>query len=279
MKSFKMKALAVATLGLGGLVMVGSAFAACPDPTANSNQGYATPNGPWSGETVSGASIASTTGLNGTSCAMSVALNSSPSSIAKAFVTDQSPNNEQRYRARFYVDLSQIASSLQAGDSIRLLNANATTGPSGVSTVELTVLLVGGSSGAAFRFQVADPGQASFYKTLTVNAKNATGVNRVEFDYNTYPGGTQQSACTASSTNGSFCAWVSDGSTAATEASPDTTYNLIANAYGTSGNTWSGVKFTNFGIFASNVGFRTHAATKSVILDEFDSRRQTFINN
>ena len=47
MKSFQMKALALAMLGLGGLVMAGSALAVCPDPTAFSNKGYATPNGPW----------------------------------------------------------------------------------------------------------------------------------------------------------------------------------------------------------------------------------------
>lgn len=274
MKSFTMKALAVAVLGLAGMGVASAAT--CPDPAANGNQGYAAPNGAWSGETVSGATIASTTGLNGTACAMSVALNASPSSIAKAFVTDNSPNNEPRYRARFYVDLSAIASSLQAGDTIRLLNANATTGPAGISTAEVTILLVGGSSGAAFRFQVADPGQASSFKTVTVPAKNPTGVNRVEFDYNTTA---TQSACTTGSTHGSFCAWVSSGSTAAVEGTPDSAYNLLANAFGSSGNTWSGVKFTNFGIFAGNASFRSHAASKAVVLDEFDSRRQTFINN
>lgn len=275
MKSFQMKALALATLGLGGLVMAGSAFAACPDPTAFSNQGYATPNGPWSAETVSNATIASTTGLAGTTCAMSVSINSAAPSNAKALVMDSSPNNEPRYRARFYVDLTNIASSLVAGDAVRLLNANANTGPAGVSTAEVTVLLIGGSSGAAFRFQVADPGQASFFKTVTVNAANPTGVNRVEFDYNT---GTS-STCAPGNTLGSFCAWVSDGTTAAAEGTPSASYNLLASAFGNSGNTWSGVKFTNLGMFSSNAGFRSHAEGKAVTLDEFDSRRQTFINN
>ncbi len=58
MKSFKMKALSLAVLGLAGFGMAGAAFGqtvtvgsnTCPDPTYKSNQGYATPNGPWAAE-------------------------------------------------------------------------------------------------------------------------------------------------------------------------------------------------------------------------------------
>jgi hypothetical protein len=278
MNSFKMKALAVAVVGLAGLGMMGSAFGqSCPDPTANSNQGYATPNGPWSAETVSSATIVAVTpGLDGTNCAMGVALTASPSTIAKSLVTDNSPQNEPRYRVRFYVDLTHVATSgLAAGNAIRLLNANSTSGPAGISTAEVTLILVGPASGPSFRFQVADSGLSpSFFKTINVIAPTPAGVNRIEFDYNTGTG----SACAPSNTAGSFCTWVTDGGAATgSDSAPSTTYNLVANSFGTTGNTWSGVKATNFGIFGSNSGYRTNAATTAITLDEFDSRRQTFI--
>jgi hypothetical protein len=282
MKSFKMNALALAVFGLCGLAFAGSAFALCPDPTANGNTGYTTASGgAWhGGETVSSATIASTTGLNGTTCGMKVALTATPASNGKALVTDDSPNNEQRYRVRFYVDLSHLTTT-NTGGSIRLLNANSVSGPPGASTSVVTVLLGGTKTAPFFRFLVADPGQASLFKAITVNAPTPTGVNRVEFDYNTGTG----SLCAPGNAHGSFCVWVTDGA-AATGA--DSTpvgapaYPLLANAFGTGApaNNWTGVKLTNFGIFTSNANYRTGAGaapSQSIVLDEFDSRRSTMI--
>lgn len=289
MKSFKMKALALATLGLGGLVMAGSAFAqtTCPDPTANTNQGYATPNGPWSGEFVTNSTIASgTPGLAGTNCKMVVAFTPSSGTVlgnSTSFVQDQSPNNEQRYRARFYVDLSGLTSQFSqagaTGEQLLLMSAGANLAPSGRSSSVVRVVLVGGSP-LAFRFIVADAGAGGQIKAITVPVPTPAGVNRVEFDYNTYPGATQQSACETSSTNGSFCAWVTDGATASTEPSPTSKYNLVGNSFDPNGVTgWSGVKFANLGIFSPNNTFQLDSNTNSSIFafDEFDSRRQTFI--
>lgn len=289
MKSFQMKALALATLGLGGLVMAdGTMAATCPDPTANTNQGYATPNGPWSAEVVTNATIASgSPGLASTNCKMVVAF-SGPVPIPGnniSAVQDQSPNNEQRYRARFYVDLSGLSGSFSDGSQqVRLFNALANQSPTGSSPAEVTVFLIGGSGGSpiAFRFTVADGGLnggTGGFKNITVVAPSPAGVNRIEFDYNAYPGSTQQSACESGSANGSFCAWVTDGSTASTETSPTAKYNLSGNSYDPNGNTgWSGVKIANLGIFSPSPGLQTSsAATQSIAFDEFDSRRQTFI--
>jgi hypothetical protein len=74
--------------------------------------------------------------------------------------------------------------------------------------------------------------------------------------------------------------WVTDGAAATgSDATPvgAPAYNLVADSFGGTGNKWSGVKFTNFGIFASNAGYRSTAPTQPIVLDEFDSRRQTFI--
>ncbi|MDE2085537.1 MAG: hypothetical protein KGI64_11850, partial [Xanthomonadaceae bacterium] len=259
MKSFKMKALALATLGLGGLVMAGGAFAACPDPTAFSNQGYAQPNGPWSGEFVTNSTIASTAGLAGTSCAMKVAFTPSSGTVlgnSTAFVQDQSPNNEQRYRARFYVSFSGLTSAFSTatatGETVLLMSSVANLGPSGRSPSVVRVYLVGGSP-MAIRFLVADSAASNQVKILTAAIPTPGGVNRIEFDYNTYPGATQQSACETGSTNGSFCAWVTDGATASIETAPTVKYNLAGNSFDSNGvSGWTGVKFTNLGIFAPN---------------------------
>lgn len=288
MKSFKMKALALATLGLGGLVMAGSVFAACPDPTANTNQGYATPNGPWSAEVVTNSTIASgSPGLASTNCKMVVGFTPSSGTVlgnSTAFVQDQSPNNEQRYRARFYVDFSGLASAFSTaaatGETVLLMSANANLGPSSRSPAVVRVYLVGGSP-MAVRFVVADSGAPTGqFKNVSAAIPSAAGVNRIEFDYNTYPGATQQSTCETSSTNGSFCAWVTDGATASTESAANVKYNLLANSFDVNGvNGWTGVKFANLGIFGPNNTLQGDATTNSstFAFDEFDSRRQTFI--
>ncbi len=76
MKSFKMKALALATLGLGGLVMAGSAFAACP--TAVTTAGSSTPGGggAWTSQYISSDATFAIggPGLNGTSCSLSLSI-------------------------------------------------------------------------------------------------------------------------------------------------------------------------------------------------------------
>jgi len=284
MKSFKMKALALATLGLGGLVMAGSAFAVCPDPTANSNQGYATPNGPWSGEFVTNSTIASGAGMAGTSCSMVVAFTPSSGVVAgnsTAFVQDQSPNNEQRYRARFYVNFSGLSSQFTTvgGEALLLMSANASTAPAGRSISVVRVYLISGSP-LALRFLVADSSAGGQTKAITVAVPTPAGVNRIEFDYNTYPGATQQSACETGSTNGSFCAWVTDGAAASTETSPTSKYNLLGNSFDPNGVTgWTGVKFANLGIFGPSNTLQIDSTTNgsTFAFDEFDSRRQTFI--
>ncbi len=285
MKSFKMKALALATLGLGGLVMAGSAFAVCPDPTANTNQGYATPNGPWSGEFVTNSTIASgTPGLASTNCKMVVGFSPISGVLpgnATSFVQDQSPNNEQRYRARFYVDFSGLNSAFSTvgGETLLLMSANASTAPAGRNAAVVRVYLISGNP-LALRFLVADSGAGGQIKSLTVAVPTPSGANRIEFDYNTYPGATQQSACESGSTNGSFCAWVTGAAASSTETSPTSKYNLLGNSFDPNGVTgWTGVKFANLGIFGPNNTLQLDSTTNSstFAFDEFDSRRQTFI--
>ncbi len=235
---------------------------------------------------VTNATIQAVAGLDGTNCAMGVAFSGPVPILGNSIsaVQDQSPNNEPRYRVRFYVDLTNLSSQFNSSlQQVRLFNASANLSPAGLSSAEVTVLLVGGAA-PLFRFQVADTGLGGF-KTVTIAAPTPAGVNRIEFDYNTGTG----SACAPSATKGSFCAWVTDGAAASgSDASPVPAaasgtginpYNLAGNSFDASGTTgWSGVKQANLGIFSPSPGLQASAAaTQSLTLDEFDSRRQTFI--
>jgi hypothetical protein len=270
MKSFQMKALALAMLGLGGLLMAGSAAAACPTiPATTSTPGG---GGAWSSQTVNTATFGNAaTGLNGTSCALSVAINPGAFSNARGLVTDNSPQNEARYRARFYLNTQSLTNFVAANQQADIMTVLAGSSPAGVSTTEVEVRLVGGST-IGVTFVVADSGSPNNYQTVGVLVPNTGGNYRVEFDL-------QQGSATGANCNsvtptgGCFRYWVSDAATASADASP-------TGAIAVTNTGWSGAKQANLGLFATNTKFRTGTPNplgQALILDEFDSRRQTFI--
>lgn len=267
MKSFKMKALAVAVLGLAGM---GSAMAACPTIPATT----ATPGGggAWSSQTVTKATVLSATpGLNGTSCALSVALQTGAQSNAKGLVTDNSPQNEARYRARFYINTAQLTNLTAANQQADVMTINAGSSPAGVSTTEVEVKLVGGAT-QGITFSIADSNQSNNYQAVGVQFPNTGGNYRIEFDLQ--QGSSTGANCNSvTPTGGCFRYWVTDAGTATTDAAP-TGAVAVTNAG------WGGAKQANLGLFASNTKYRTATTNplgQPVIVDEFDSRRQTFI--
>ena len=270
MKSFKMKALALATLGLGGLVMAGSAFGACP--TLSTNTGNSTPGGggAWSSQSVGGGGFMDivTPGLNSTSCALSVNIGATPISNVKSYVSDTSPQNESRYRARFYIDKSALTLSV-SNYQTEIFNAFANTAPGTFNTDEIEIYLIGGAT-PAVRFFVADAGKASGFATITQPLpSSASGHYYVEFDLASGAGSSSAVSCTGGSA-GCFRYWVTAEGTASSEASPTGMYS--ANNGG-----WSGIKQANLGLFGTSANFRANNQSKNFAVDEFDSRRQTFI--
>jgi len=258
---FTMKALSLAVLGLAGLGFGANAFAACPSITP------ATPT-PWTSASVtstygslaiSGGSPGQ--GLNGTSCKMDVSIAAGSPANVKALVSDDTPANEARYRARFYVDLTGYTNFNNAGYQHVVFNAFADTAPAGTSTDEVAISLVGSGSNPAVRFLVADAAQPSKFRTITVPLPNPAGVNRIEFDV-------------SQGASGSFKCWVSAGNVATSEGSP-TPAACAAITVNNSG--WSGITFANLGLFSTTSGFRANMAGKILSVDEFDSRRSTFI--
>ena len=256
MKSFQMKALAAAVLGLGGLVMAGSAFAACPTGATTAN------GGAWDSQSATAGTIAVVSGgLDGTSCKLSVNLNSGAQVNAKAFVSNTTgPNNEKRYRARFYLETTGLTGLTAANRQSYVFSAQATTGPSGFGLAQVVGVVAGGTT-PSFSFLVADSTQPSGYQTITVPFPDTSGEYRVEFDL-------------ATGSPGSFRCWVTAAGTATTDASP-TPAACAATSVSNSG--WGGVSRFNLGLASASQQFRSNLAGQILSLDEFDSRRQTFI--
>lgn len=272
MKSFQMKALALAVLGLAG---INSAMAACPTIPATTN----TPGGggAWSTQTVTHAAVGSATpGLNGTSCALSVAISAGAQANAKGLVTDNSPQNEPRYRARFYINTAQLTGFTAANQQADVMTVLAGTSPTGVSTTEVEVKLTGGTGGnLGIDFTLADTSTAGQnYQTIGLGVPNTGGNYRIEIDLQ--QGSKTGGTCTTASTTpvgGCFRYWVSDAATATTDAA-------ATGAVAVTNTGWGGAKQANLGFFATSTKFRTATTNplgQPVILDEFDSRRQTFI--
>ena len=275
MKSFTMNALAVAVLGLAG---IGSAMAACP--TLTTNTGNSTPGGggAWTSQTVGGGGFMNivTPGLNSTSCALANNISTTPAPNVKGFVSDTSPQNEPRYRARFYFDESALTLTA-ANFQTEMFNAFANTAPGSFNTDEVKIFLVGGGT-VAVRIKVADATQASGFKTITVPVPtpNTAGHYYVEFDLNSGAGSGAVVGATCNACNsgdaGCFRYWVTAEGSSSSDASPTGTCSV-------SNGGWSGVKQANLGLYGTSANFRLNNASSSanLVVDEFDSRRQTFI--
>lgn len=247
----KMKVLSLALVGLCGYA--GSAMATCPTgPTA------------WTSNNVSSdASLAITTpGFASTECKMSISLNSGALANARALVVDDSPNNENRYRASFYISTNALTGLTLANQQTKIFNASADTGPAGVSTQEISMTLLGSGSGPAIRMLVADASQASKFRTITaVLPASASKTYVVEIDMAQGDG----------SAANNFRYWVTAVETAAPGDANPTGQATVTN------NGWSGVTSVNLGVFSTTAGYRTAVATQAVAFDQFDSRRQTYI--
>jgi hypothetical protein len=241
----------LAVAGVAGFALAGSAFAQCSSTNLSA----------WSSQSaIQGTLNVVGPGMAGTACEMQAAFTATGVSvIAKAFVSDTSPNDEQRYRARFYLDTTALTGMVNALYATRIFSAAGTSTLAGVQNDMVEVFLVGSASGPTLRFLVADASVGSKYQIVNVNLTNPNGKNRVEFDLQT-------------GTPGSFRYWVSADNVATSDASPT---GSIAPADNTK---WTGVTQANLGLLQGSGQYRANAsATQILALDEFDSRRQTFI--
>jgi hypothetical protein len=250
-----MKVLSLAMVGMFGYA--GAAMATCPTGPDQAS------GGAWSSKNVaSDATMAITSpGMAGTDCKLDVSINTGALSNTRAIVVDDSPNNEARYRARFYFSTAALTGLTSSNEQVKIFNASSTDSPAGVSTSEVTISLLGSGSGPALRMLIADASQTSSFRTVTaVLPSSATKTYYVEFDL------TQGAATPANN----FRYWVSDAASATSDSSPTGTATVDTTG-------WSGVKTVNLGIFSTTPNFRSSVASQVFSLDQFDSRRQTFI--
>ncbi|MBK6375592.1 MAG: hypothetical protein WAR01_02535 [Dokdonella sp.] len=250
MKS-KMKTLSLAVLGFVGFGAAGAAMAQCP----------ASLSPPWSlVSTLQGTATSVTGGYDSTACRLRVALNQNGSTGSKAFVLDQTPANETRYRAQFIIDASGIGLT-QANRNVIAFSVLGATAPAGGNNRMVFALLTGNGSAAILRMFVGDTNQGSQYQTLDIPLPNQAGANRVEIDLVTGAAATMKY-------------WVTNASASTTEGAPTGTFTNLANTG------WTGVDQVALGFSTANTFYRQNFTNTSyVYFDQFDSRRQTFIGH
>lgn len=269
MKSLKFKLLCAALAAAGGIQM---AHAQCPTTPAA-----------WSStRIVDGGVLTITTGSGAaaTTCKMTTTSGSqgtAPDGIGQAAVIDETPANEQRYRARFYVDATSLAGQLSGTQRVKVavvqnLNAPCRVTP-GVCTdtrarpAIMQVFLVNSAgsprlggfcrgSGAAISTAIARnqfPQPASADQLVLTS-----GWNKVEVEIVVGNAGT-----------GACRLWLNGN----TEGSPNWQVTGLTNK-----SFVEGVESFLLGAQGSQGDyFQTHGA-KIIHFDEFESRRQTFIS-
>ena len=250
MKS-KMKTLSLAVLGMVGFGAAGAAMAACP----------ATLQPPWSLVSVlQGTATSQTGGYDSTECRLRVALNQNGSTGAKAFVLDQTPANETRYRVQFIVDASGIGLT-QANRNVVAFQMLGASAPAGGSSRLVSAILTGNGTGTVLRILAGDTNQGSQYQSVDVVLPNQAGANRVEFDLLIGAAATMKY-------------WVTNVTAATTEGAFTGQFTGLANT------AWTGVDQATLGLSTANTFYRQNFTNTSfVFFDQFDSSRQTFIGH
>jgi hypothetical protein len=269
MKSFQMKALALATLGLGGLVMAGSAFAACTNTTPFAAWSS------WNGTSNLGAQFGGLTvaadGLNNTACSMAASVTQSPGSNgAQAVVYDNSPQKEQTYRFRFYIDPTNVVSGLSNFSSTYIFQASSSANHGSISPTNRIVgfVLVGDGTNAILR-PFAACTTAGSGATQNGNLCQAGQVN-LPTPFSGTGVRVEGQVILGTAGTGVLNVWVGTNT-----GTPNITVNVDNAEWGTA-NT-DGVKQALLGILHTSGPFRSASVNKVVFFDEFDSRRQTAI--
>jgi hypothetical protein len=260
MKSFKMKALALATLGLGGLVMAGSAVADCPAGVAQSD------GGAWSGKNVAAGTMSVVAGglesPTPSACKMSSTLTSF-NPFAAAAAVDNSPNNEVTYRAQFLVNADAIV-GLDPFNGVQIFGANAANSASSNNpTVQILKMTITGGATKNVNFIAACSNGGS--DRCSTSAPLAAGVNRIEIQI-----------IMGSGTNAQLNYWINNTNS----ASPTGSVQAALGVAGFDNSAWVGVDAAVLGLGNPTNGFMSGGTSQlnhAVFFDAFDSRRQTFI--
>lgn len=235
-----------AILGLGALAAFGfasSAFAQCPTG----------PVPPWSSQSALGGTVAiSAGGFDGTSCKMDATLTQNLPGI-NAFVRDNTPATEPRYRAQFIINVDTLT-GINSIQSVKVFGATTETAYLAITDI-VRMSVTGNVAGTQKILGVFTVCEGAAGNISSASVPLLAGPNVVEFDWQNGAAGTLD-------------IWVNNP----TEGTP--TQSLACDSEG-----WAGVDFSTLGLAAPSPGFRANQLNRTVSLDEFDSRRTSFIGN
>ncbi len=237
--SKKLGLLALAPLALA----VGSVHAGGTCTNANLSVWSAT-------STLGGTLTVADGGLGGTACRLDTQLTLGAPGV-NAFVRDNSPSDEPRYRAQFIVNVDALT-GLNSIQTVRLLGVvteNANLGIGEVVRLSVQGNIAGTTKSLGIRTVCSEAASG----LCTATTALAPGENRIEIDW-------ERGAA------GALRVWVNSN----TDATPTTTVSANSAA-------WGGVDFIALGLAVASPQFRTTQLNRVVQFDEFDSRRQSFI--
>lgn len=240
--SAKMKLLSLAVLGLGGMALAGSAAAACPT----------SPVPPWSGVANAGGNVTiADTGLDGSSCRLDTSITSNLG-FSTAYVADDSPANEGRYRAQFKFDADAL-SGMNIAQVVRIFAA--TTDAPSKSLPEVVSISIYGNVAGTQKIIGINTACASVAsgRCGTAIPITGTGTQTLEIDW-------------VKGASGYIKAWLNNGN----EGSANASLNVDNSA-------WGGVDHAYLGLYGSSSAYRQSQLNKIVKFDTFDSRRSSFI--
>ena len=242
----KMKKLSLAVLGLTGFAFAGAAMAQCP----------ASLTPPWSAVQSAGGAVSSAApGYSSTACKLNASITGNLGS-ASAFVRDDTPAAEQRYRAQFLINVDTLTGQTSS-QSVRVFAALTDAPAAGVTElVKLTVFgnVAGTSKTLGILTACNTGGVGGVCATGVPLTGGAAGVHRVEIDW-------------TKGATGGVKVWLNN----TVEATPSST--LAVNNTNWTG----GVDSAALGLTQAAPGYRTAHLNKVIYFDQFDSRRQTFI--
>ena len=263
MKSFKVKALALAVFGLGGLAVAGTAMAVtgCPaGPDIASG-------GAWSAKSVDtkGSTLTIVAGgYDSSACKLQSSLENGGAAVAQ--VRDDSPlaPGEAHYRAQFIFDPTNLNAASGNNQAI-IFQANAAATHNNVLPV-VKILFAGsggGSTTSGKRIFIYGACETGGLCGAPVTLPNQTGPNRIEIESIIGPSGT-----------GTLNYWVNNASTTPIAESSKTAIALTGGNAG-----WIGTKTVFMGMSSPTSNYRSVNTNTNVWFDQFDSRRSTFIGH
>lgn len=261
MKSMKLKALAIAIVGLAA----GNAMAVCPAAGALDTANGGAWDAKITGTTPAAPGFAAVDpngGLDGSECKMSSVINAGANALTVAGVRDDIGQSESTYRARFMIDINNIGSvnALGGFDGVQIFTVNAQNSAPAVNpTQQILKLAISGPRNLTI-IAACDNGGSN---KCTTSTPLVDGVNSIEVEVKVGGVGT-----------GAVNVWVNSN----TAATP--TKRLTTDFPNFDNTAWVGAFRVILGLSNPTKGYVAgggNQAGQIVFFDAFDSRRQTFI--